>query len=318
MLESLGPQAVTNTVLAPTIFHEDWWLNAATNSTHEMAEVSNSGTVVGRLPYCRARKYGLAWSALPELTHFLGPAVDEGNGSINTRFIRRLEITRDLIAQLPRAHFMQIKCHHGVSDVIPFQEQKFRTSVQFTHEIQPAAEDVLWKNLRHERRRVITRAQETLDISAYDDIPAYMHFYNANLVSKGIKSTLNNVACSRVIEACLARGRGRILAAKDKNGVLQAATFCVWDATSMYYLMTTRSETSGNGAVSALVWEAMKDAASRQLIFDLDGLATHGSIMFYAGFGGTVAPRYVATRMSLPIQMAYTLLRSSSEHQWFI
>lgn len=303
--------------LVPTIFHEEWWLDAATDGAYEVAEVVNGGAVVGRLPYCRGRKHGLAWSALPTLTHFLGPAVDEGNGSINTRFIRRLEVTRELIQKLPAASYMQIKCHRGVRDVIPFQEQKFRTGVQFTHEIQPAPSETLWKNLRHERRRVIVRAQETLDIAPYEDIENFARFYDANLVSKNVRSTINMVQCRKVIEACLTKQRGQILVARDKNGALQAATFCAWDATAMYYLMTTRAETSGNGAVSALIWASMQDAANRQLIFDLDGLASHGSIMFYAGFGGTVEPRYIATKMSLPIQLAYTVLKGSAEHQWF-
>jgi hypothetical protein len=310
-------KTMTNIVLTPTIFHEDWWLDAATDGAYKVAEVSTGGSVVGRLPYCLGRKLGLKWGALPALTHFLGPAVDEGEGGINRRFIRRLEITRDLIRQLPDAHFLRIKCHRAVREVIAFQEQKFRTSVQFTYEVHPAAKDTLWSNFRHERRRVILKAEALLDIAPFDDPEVYLRFYLANLKEKGIKSKLNETACLRLIKASMERGRGQILAAKDKKGDLQAAIFCVWDAGAVYYLMTTRTASSDNGAVSALIWRVIQDAAQQNLIFDLDGLATPGSIMFYAGFGATVEPRYVATKMSFPVTMAREALTLLGHEQYF-
>ena len=107
---------MANEFLTPTVFHEDWWLNAATNGAYEVAEVSNGGKVVGRLPYFRMRKLGMTWGALPALTHFLGPAVDEGVGNANRRFVHRLEITRELIHKLPPARFTRIKCQRGIPD----------------------------------------------------------------------------------------------------------------------------------------------------------------------------------------------------------
>jgi hypothetical protein len=309
---------MTNEVLTPTIFHEDWWLNAATNGAYEVAEVSNDGRIVGRLPYYRVRRYGMIWGALPTLTHFLGPAVDEGNGSINTRFIRRLEITRELIQKLPPANYTRIKCHRGVRDVIPFQEQKFRTSVQFTWEVAPQPEEDLWEALRNKPRGAIRRAEKSVDIVPFDDPAAYIRSCIANLDTKGIRSNIDMAAALRIIEACLARQRGRILIAKDKTtGEMHAGTFFAWDAGSVYYLMTTRSAAANNGAGTALVWHALRDAARRQLIFDFDGLATPGSIMFYTGFGGTVEPRYVATKMSLPVRAASALLGLINREQFF-
>ena len=84
----------------PTIFHEDWWLDAATNGQYEVAEVASGGSVFGRLPYRMTSRFGMKWCTAPELTYFLGPAVDEGTGNVYTRFMRKLEITRDLIRKL--------------------------------------------------------------------------------------------------------------------------------------------------------------------------------------------------------------------------
>jgi hypothetical protein len=308
----------SNSVLTPTIFHEDWWLNAATYGGYEVAEVLMGGQIVGRLPYFRKKLYGMNWAALPALTHFLGPAVDEGVGNLHTRFIRRLEITRELIQKLPPASFIRVKCHHDVPDVIPFQELKFRATVQFTWEIHPQPEEILWANIRDKRRGAIRRGEKAVNVSQLDDPVAFIRFYTSNLDTKGMNSNIDLTAATQIIEACLARNRGKIIAATDiKTGALHAAVFYAWDSRAAYYIMTTRTQESSNGAIALLVWHATRDAASRRLIFDFDGLATPGSIMFYAGFGGAVEPRYVATKMSIPVRVANAMRGLLNKEQFF-
>lgn len=310
---------MANDVLIPTIFHEDWWLDAATHGEYRVVEVVNAaGKKAGRLPYHLTRRMGLKRIGMPTLTHFYGPAIDEGPGNIQTRFSTRLEITRELINKLPAADFLQIRCHRGVKDVIPFMEQKFRTTAQFTYEVHPAPRETLWANLRNEKRRIITKSLENGEVVTIDDPAVFLKFYESNLQARGAENELDFAACSRILTACLERQCGRISAIKDKAGNYQAAIFCPWDSEVKYYLMATRSQTAARGDVSALIWDAIHDASNRNLIFDLDGIANPGTIIFYSDFGGIVEPRFVATRMSMPLQLLQTLMRSSSKAHWFI
>ena len=57
---------------------------------------------MGRLPYLVRSRFGLKGIWTPPITYFLGPGIDEGDGSPNTRFLKRMEITRELIAKLPK------------------------------------------------------------------------------------------------------------------------------------------------------------------------------------------------------------------------
>jgi hypothetical protein len=226
--------------------------------------------------------------------------VNEGEGSANTRFLTRLNITRELIAKLPAASSYEIKCHAGITDVIAFQAEGFETTVQFTHEIQPLHEQELWKRMRDKTRNVIRRAQEKYEVFQLDDTRAFVDLYKRNLREK---SYLDLSVCRDIIESCLSRNRGRILAAKGRNGDLVAANFCAWDLKSSYYLMSTRTQNAGNGVGSLLVWKAVLDAANRNLVFDMDGLSSEGGILFYAGFGADVRPRYIARRVTLMGQL---------------
>src|SRR4030088_134044 len=113
--ETKAETSVNPDLLAPTIFHESWWLDVATDHRYSVAEVSSGGKLVGKFPYLLIRRKGLSHIVMPTLTHFLGPALVEGEGSANTRFLRKFNITRELIAKLPPAIAYEIKCHAGVT-----------------------------------------------------------------------------------------------------------------------------------------------------------------------------------------------------------
>lgn len=307
-------------VLTPTIFHEDWWLDIVTQGTFEAVEVAENGRTVGRFPYFPRRKFGLSAHLMPPLTHFLGPAVDEGEGHRDTRLIKRLTITRELIEKLPRTHLTRIKCHRGITDTIAFQGEDFLTSVQFTFEIPPQPEDVVWKNMRAPRRTVIRGAQrEGITTEVNNDPDAFVDFYwtNLELKNKGASAFYPREIVRKLLVASLERNQGSILFARNRGGEPVAAVFYVWDSAVAYYLMTTRRHDSHNGANSLLIWEAIRDSMKRGLTFDLDGLFNKGAIMFLAGFGAFISPRYILTKALLPMRIAYELKTRRLEGYYF-
>lgn len=291
------PPAPAADPLAPTIFHEPWWLDIATNGKHGVTEVTDDdGKVVGRLPYLLQSSFGIRRGVMPALAHFLGPAVIDGEGGADTRFLKRLEITRELIRKLPSASSYSFKCHGGMPDSIAFQREHFLTTVQFTHVIAPRASADLWKAMQHKRRSVITRAQKVLTPLEVKDPQVLVGFMQRNIDAYGIDCYYSMDACSALIKTSIEKERGRIMVARDPNGEFAAATFCVWDATSYYLFITARKPSTYRGSLTLLVWEAMKDAAARNLVFDMDGISSDESVAFFSGFGATVVPRYIVTR----------------------
>jgi len=284
--------------LVPTVFHEDWWLDAATAGRYSVAEVQAGNKTVGRLPYLVRSRFGLKGIWTPPVTYFLGPGIDEGDGSPNNRFLKRMEITRELIAKLPKSSWVCIRCHAGVKDMIAFQEQRFRTYVQFTHEIAPAPTELLWQQMRNKTRNVIRRAKEQLSIDQILDPEDFIRAHKSNLAAEGESDSLDMDACRRLLNSALARKRGRIVAARNAKGEIIAANFCAWDHETSFYVLSTRSSDAGNGATSLLIWEAIQHAVSQGLTFDFAGLGTRGSVLLYSGFGASVSPRFVALRSS--------------------
>ncbi len=290
--------------LAPTVFHQPWWLNAATGGDYAEAVVTQGGRRVGWFPYVLSDILaGQKLCGMPVLTHFLGPAIDEGRGAACNRVLRRAQITRELLAQVPRTSGFWQVMHRGTADTLVYQEMGYESSVQFTFEVAPAKRDVLWGNMRDKARNVIRRAEEQHSVCELD-ASAFGAVYNDNLARSGGASRYSPALLERVCQAAISRGQGCIIAAENAAGQIAAAIFYVWDAEAAYYLLSTRRPDAGNGAVSLLLWQAMQDVARRGVIFDFEGVVTSGSALFFTGFGGVIKPRYVVSRYSFAHRVA--------------
>ncbi len=293
--------------LAPTIFHLPWWLEIATGGRYGTVEAMEDGRVVGRMPYFLDRRLGSTLSRMPPLTHFLGPAIDDGDGSTNTRFLRKLTIARELIQKLPSVPYFSQKLYRGITDILAFQIEGYESSIQFTHEIAPRSEAEIWAGMRDKTRNMVRKAAKQFACTALDDPDTFIRMYTDNLNARQKKITINLPICRQLIAACLARGCGRLYVARQDDGTPAAAAFCAWDATSAYYLMSTRTVDSGNSAATLLLWRAIRDAMAGGLIFDFDGVPSAGAVLFYAGFGAAIQPRYIVSDASRLMRVVNTM-----------
>ena len=295
--------------LAPTVFHEAWWLDVVTRGSWQAAQAHHEGRRVGFLPYVLSRRRGFPASVMPMLTHLLGPVVDEGEGAPKTRWLRRQGILDDLIAQLPRVALFSQTCHPETTDVLAFQARGYESFVQFTAEIAPDAEAVLWSQLRDKTRNVIRRAQEQCTVDALADPQEFARFYAANLALAHEHSYVDVTLFAPLFEAAAARRQVRLLGARAGDGRLLAAVFYVWDRRRLWYFLSSRdARAASNGVVSLLVWRGIQMAAERRLVFDFDGIASEGAARFYSGFGPQLRPRFAVYRRSIPFALCTSAL----------
>lgn len=152
--------------------------------------------------------------------------------------------------------------------------------------------------MRDKTRNAVRAAAKHLRLVEDLNADEFCDFYNDNVTREGLTLSYDRATLLNVCDESVTRRRGRILAARHHDGRLAAAIVYIWDARASYYLLTTRTREAGNGAVSLLIWEAIKDSTKRGLIFDFDGVATFGSRLFFVGFGGAVVPRYIVRRYS--------------------
>jgi hypothetical protein len=309
-----------------SLFHEPWWLSAVTDGRYEEAVFKQGSDIVGRLPYVTARLGPFRTIRMPPFTHVLGPAIDAGPGKPQTRLIRRLSITRSLIDQLPsNSYFNQCldpSLDDGLAnaDGLAFQEHKFAAAPHYTFEVDCRRSlDDIWAAMHKKTRQPIRRAEEKYSVRCVDRPQSFIDFYLKNTEAWGRSNGLEFKHFPALFSECRARGCGMILGAFDHDASPIAMTYLVWGRGIMYYLLSTRSFQGDYGAISLLLWSAMKHAHKRGLILDLDGVHSTGTVRFLSGFGGHIKKRLMIRRSKLPFRALQLLKRhyAGDENQFF-
>ncbi len=318
---SRGALAVTGPAssLRASVFHEPWWLSTVTDSRYEESIVKQGSAIVGRLPYVTVHRGPFRTIRMPPFTHLLGPVVDAGLGKPQTRLVRRLSIVRSLIDQLPPNSFflqhLDPSLGDGLAkaDGLAFQERDFSVAPQYTFQIdcRQSLNDI-WAAMSQKTRQPIRRAEEKYSLRNVDDPGAFTDFYVANIKAGGLVNTLNFERFPALFRECRARNCGAILGAFDRDNEPIAMTYLVWSHGTMYYLLSTRSKRSDYGAVSLLLWSAMKHAHKLELTLDLDGVYSSGTARFLSSFGGKIKTRLTIRRSSNPYRAFQSLKRRYS------
>lgn len=294
-----------------SIFHEPWWLEIVTNGAWRVAEVKHGNRVVGEMPHAFTQKARWQISTLPPLTRTLGPVIRPHQiGAGERDWSQRLDIARDLIAQLPRyAHFHQVMDPRiSEAEALAFRLEGFTVKVAFT--LVSAGwtdEATAFAALRGTARTAVRRARESLTVEPIDSANTFLDFYNANLAVRNLDNKHETTTMTRLLNEAMNRGACTLLGAFDSKGSLVAGTALLCDTQKMYYFLSTRRQDGHSGAVSLLIWSAMCMAGKRGLSFDFDGISSAGILNFLGGFGGRLVRRFEVER-TMPL---YAALRTT-------
>jgi hypothetical protein len=239
------PEADT---VSATIFHEPWWLLAASNGRYEEVAVKQANEVVGRLPFVVNQRLGFRTLRMPPFTHLLGPTVVPGNGKYQTQVSRRLSIIRALIDQLPNYHFFKqafdpsIGGGLAIADGLAFQERGFVVKPQYNFQIDCRGDlSSIWESMHFKTRQHIRQSEQRYSVSSLDDPDHFVRFYIENQITRNRNAQLRFLNFPSLHSECQTRTCGEILVAKSPNQVPVAMTFLVWGYGHLYYLLSTRA-----------------------------------------------------------------------------
>jgi hypothetical protein len=297
--------------LNPTIFHQPWWMEIASEGCGRETVVSSGGMIVGRLPYLLEKRFGgLTVIGMPAFSHVLGPGFSAPVSRTGASTIKMYGLINELLAQLPKASHISFRLHGGFTETLAFAAAGFSCDAEFTVVIKPASRDILWRQMRDKTRNIIRRAEEILSVSETSDPDLFLDFYEENLRKRGRHNQYDRRIAHDLIHACLQRKVGRILISSDGTR-MHSAVFTIWDAEAEYYFMSTRMPDAHNGAVNLLIWKALQVASEAGRTFDMDGLHVVNkqipNLLLLNGFGGVVVPRFYVRRTNTVLKLGLAL-----------
>ena len=304
---------------APSIFHERWWLDIATQDNWKLAVVKQNDEIIGEMPYATQRTGLWRISRLPPLTRTLGPVIKPVTGSVARQLHHRLDVTGRLIEQLPDCDsFFQV-LDPRVDDALAFALHGFTVSARYTFRIgAQTAADEAWEHLASKTRNVIRSASRELTVVPDLAPDEFIAFYRANLAARSRTNAYGDEVMRDLVNAFVERKAGTLIGAYGKGRKLVAAVGLVWDHQAMYYLLSSRAQDAHCGSISLLLWTGVGRALERKLTFDFDGFSSPSTFSFLNGFGATLTQRLGVERHGTGYLLARTLKRWLSPARVFV
>jgi len=294
------PSSVRSDTLPCThsLFQQPWWLDAIAPGAWDAVTIVKAGKVIGRLPFVRKRLLGLTILTQPLLTQFLGPWIETADGKPQNRLAHEHQVLAGLVDELPPHDVFLQHCHHSVTNCLAFYWHGFTLSNSYTYVLDDLNDhDKIWAGLRENIRREIRKAERQVSIRPVEDIGTVIALNRMTYERQGMSAPYSTDTVRRLDAACRERGVRRILVAEGADGIAHAAVYLVWDGTSAYYLMgggDPRLRTSG--AMSLLMWEAIKFAGQVARRFDFEGSMLRPVERFFRAFGARQVPYARLTR----------------------
>jgi Acetyltransferase (GNAT) domain len=304
-----------------SLFQQPWWLNALAPGAWDAVVVVENDEVVGRLPFVRKRRFGLRVLTQPPLTPSLGPWVKAVVGKASTRLARDHEILTSLIESLPPHDVFRQNFHYTITNILPFCWHAFRDSILYSYTIDELQDvERIWAGFGDNVRGHIRKAARQLAVRPLDDIEAFLPIHKMSYERQGLSYPYSSDLIRRLDSACSARGVRRMFLAEDAGGVPHAALYLVWDSESAYNLMSgSGPHGRASGAMSLLIWEAIKFAGQVTRRFDFEGSMVQGIERFYRDFGPRQV-RYAALTRGATLRGRFALLahqlRSQGRPNW--
>ncbi len=294
-----------------TVFHEPWWLNAASGGNWSEAVVKSDGAIIARLPYITKRLLGVTGIGMPPLTHLLGPQLPVGEDRPGGKRPAIRELLAELISQLPAHGYFNQVCDPSFTDALPLYALGYDSGLKYTLQVAPASPDQLMQGIRARIRSDIRKAERGLNVDHDLAIDEFCRFFNAyTQANHKVWWSQRHIRQAdalkiRVYEACRKADAGCLLAVRDKNAVLRGAIMLVWGNGVMYYLLTAHdAQPEGAGSIKLLLWESLKLASRRGMVFDFHGFPRPGAVNLLSGFGGVVRNRITVMKIPPMLQMA--------------
>jgi len=286
---------------AGNIFNTPDWLNIFGNRLKLFGIYENDNRLIGGFALYKDQKFGFNVYRNPPLTHYIGPFFQMSNNLNKQR--EGLILLADYVNRLPYA-IVSFFLNKNIIDTLPFVWGKFKVVPHYTYVINlGTSTENIFKNMSKERRNDLNKAiKDELVVERINDFSLIKYMILKTFSRQ--KKTINQFYLDKILFH-FANSNNSFAFAVTRNSKPIAASFCLYDKHSAYYLLGGYDKENKHHGASALsLWEAIKYAKELGLQdFDFAGSMVPQIERFFRDFGGELTPYYRINKAKLPLEI---------------
>jgi len=279
------------------LFSRDYWLDAVCGMENwDVVIAENKGNISAAFPYYFKKKHQNLLIKTPPVTPSIKIWIKENS---KKKYSSCLSLDHQIISQLideiPGFISSRLNFHSSMQNWLPFYWKGFKQTTRYTYRIEDCSDlDKVRSNFSTRSRGTIRKAEKS-SINISDDA-TINDFYV--LLNKTFNRQNRTVPFSKDLLLCIDEilgtyGSRKILFARDENNCLHAAGYFCWDDRYIYYLLGAGDpDLRSSGAMSLIVWEAIKLCNEMGLSFDFEGSMNRNIEQFFRGFGAVQTPYF--------------------------
>jgi hypothetical protein len=289
-----------------TVFNTTRWLKMFGDKIQIYGIYDKGDNLIGGFATYMEKKFGLRIYRNPPFTPLVGPFLNiesQKPVSIMSKWKKALSLMADHLESLPYA-VISVSLGRNIVDTQPFRWRKFKVIPGYTYilDLSNSIKDIE-TGMSAERRNDISKAtRDGLTTKLVDD---YSIVKSLVLKTFSRQEIVANEYYLNKILFEFANKSNNFATVAFKNDCPLAASFCVYDNNTAYYLLGGYdSENKHHGAGALSVWEAIKHTRELGLKqFDFEGSMVPQIEMYFREFGGKLTPYYGINKAKLPLEI---------------
>jgi len=278
------------------LFLQAWWMDAVcVRGDWDVLLYEKHGEIIAAMPFHIRKKFGMRFIIEPQLTQYSGIWIKyPKNSSLRNQYELEKQVSNYFIEQLEKSGFIFYlqTFHSAFTNWLPFYWKGFRQTTRYSFVIENIAHpENVFATFNERKKRDIRKAESALKVSFDLEPHEFYDFYQKVLARQKKKIAYSWELFRRLTEAVFVRNQGLILSANDPQGRLYATLLVVWDMSSAYCLVYAIDEHyKQSGALSLLIWEAIKYLSDKTMSFDLEGSMIETVADSYSQFATCMVP----------------------------
>jgi hypothetical protein len=293
-----------------SVFNDPAWLQMYGDKLITQGIYNANEELIGAFNVYRGRKAGLDYYIVPPFSpsngfFYVNPA--QQNAS---RIATEKEIHEALSSYLRRLKgFLKITAFPvGVTDMQVYYWKGYKVVPNYTYRLSLHGDpESLFAGLSSEKRKSVRKAEKDgIIVSQVTDMHVVESLVNMTFSRK--EKSLNSGLLKHILFN-YANPSNSFAFVAMQGGTPIAATFCVHDAKTCYYLFGGYDHTRRHhGAGPSCMWSAILHARSLEIgVFDFEGSMLPEVEIYFREFGGEQVPYYTVQRGWLLAEMALKL-----------